>query len=474
MNQIRTSGDASGAKELDLAKSAAAGDGAAFAALYDAYERRIYNFCLRLLGQEHDAEDATQEAFIRVLKRLPDIEDKEFEFGSYLFTSARNTSYDMIEKRKRTQPSGDITEDLDAHLHRDRAGIETDPVRSAMLGAQRDSVSAANSRLPVRQREVLALREVEGMSYSEIAKTMDLNSNSVAQLISRARTNLRSEVRLDVAASVAPVSADCEQALPLLAMRQDGELDSPEQRIWLETHLTGCSGCQVANEEMAEAGVSYRAWAPVIPAAYLFRNTLAKAAETVGADWSGVERPVGGVEADPESGSDPGRRKFRAIAATAVAVVIAGVAYLATGVDDATREAEPTEPLSVETSVVKDKKQPEKKKASKTSKQKPSVGTTVTKTASPVSATNSSGVPAAPDSSGQNRSPRPSGGGGNQGGGSKEPATPPAPPTDPAPPPVDPPVTTPPTQPPTTTPPTRPTPPDPPNPPTTRPPKPSG
>ncbi|MBK8293744.1 MAG: sigma-70 family RNA polymerase sigma factor [Solirubrobacterales bacterium] len=465
MNQIRKTGDVPGAEELDLARNAAAGDGAAFAALYNAYEKRIYNYCLRLLSDKQDAEDATQEAFVRVLKRLPDMAGKQFEFGPYLFTSARNTSYDMIEKRKRTQPSGDITEDLDAHLHRDRAGVETDPVRSAMLGAQRDSVSAANSRLPVRQREVLALREVEGMSYAEIATTMDLNSNSVAQLISRARTNLRSEVRLDVAASVAPVSADCEQALPLLAMRQDGELDSPERRIWLETHLTGCSGCQVANEEMAEAGVSYRAWVPVIPAAYLFRNTLAKAAATVGADWSGVERPVGGAEADPESGSDPvadpSRGKFRALVTTAVVLVIVGVAYLAAAVDDATRDADPVEPPSVETSVVKAKKQPARKKARK----KRAVETTVPQTATPAPATVPSGVPATPGSSGQVRSPRPSGGGGNQGGGSNNPSTPPDPPANPTPPPVDPPVTTPPTQPPTTTPPTRPTPPNPPTPP---------
>ncbi len=278
-------------RESDLALAAAAGDGNAFALLYETYESRIYNYCLRILGGTSDAEDATQEAFLKVFGRLPELEGEQINFGGYLFTAARNASYDMIERRRRTEPVADLADDGSGHLHRERADADIEPERAAMLDNQQASVRAANERLPARQREVLALREVEGMSYAEIASTMEMNSNSVAQLISRARTSLRNELHLEVASAVAPSSPECERALPLMAMKQDGELADPADRGWLSTHLAGCAGCRLSSEEMAESGISYRAWAPVAPGLYLFRDTLAKAADSIGADWSGVERP---------------------------------------------------------------------------------------------------------------------------------------------------------------------------------------
>ncbi len=283
--------DRDASRESDLALAAAAGDGNAFALLYETYESRIYNYCLRILGGTSDAEDATQEAFLKVFGRLPELEGEQINFGGYLFTAARNASYDMIERRRRTEPVADLADDGSGHLHRERADADIEPERAAMLDNQQASVRAANERLPARQREVLALREVEGMSYAEIASTMDMNSNSVAQLISRARTSLRNELHLEVASAVAPSSPECERALPLMAMKQDGELADPADRGWLSTHLAGCAGCRLSSEEMAESGISYRAWAPVAPGLYLFRDTLAKAADSIGADWSGVERP---------------------------------------------------------------------------------------------------------------------------------------------------------------------------------------
>ncbi len=279
-------------EESRLARAAAEGDGQAFARLYDLYETRIYNFCLRLLGAKHDAEDATQEAFIKVLGRLPEIEG-ELNFGAYLFTAARNASYDLIGKRKKASPVEDMGEEA-TPMFRETAELGTDPVRASMLGAQRDSVQAASARLPERQREVLVLREVEEMSYGEIAEIMEMSSNSVAQLISRARLGLRNEMLAGAGAAIMPEAGECERALPLLAERQDGKLKAGEDEAWLDGHLAGCATCPMAVEAMAEAGISYRAWAPVIPGAYLFRDTLAKAADAVGADWSEVERPEGG------------------------------------------------------------------------------------------------------------------------------------------------------------------------------------
>src|SRR5256714_7247232 len=218
------------AEEAKLAHAAAAGDGAAFATLYDRYESRIFNFCNRLLGSRDDAADATQEAFLKVLQRLPKLEARELNFSAYLFAAARNASYDTIGKRKRAEPTEEVPEPSAA---RDPGDLYTDPERAAMLSSLQDDVREANGRLPERQREVLALRELEDLSYDEIAELMDMNRNSVAQLISRARMKLRDELRGTALAAVATTSPDCERALPLIAMRQDRQLKDPQDPAWL-------------------------------------------------------------------------------------------------------------------------------------------------------------------------------------------------------------------------------------------------
>ena len=275
------------ADEARLAERAIAGDGNAFAELYGRYERRAYNLCLRILGSEDEAADATQDAFVNVLRRLPKLEGRELAFGSYLFTSARHACYDLIERRRRAEP----TEEPPEPTGGEPGDPEDDPERNLLLEASQEEIRRANAELPERQREVLALRELEELSYDEIAEIMDMNRNSVAQLISRARINLRDALRGTALATVATASLDCERALALLAARQD--LEEGVDADWLDLHLADCDTCRLSREAMEEAGLSYRSWAPVAAAPLLFRETMAQAAETVGADWSDVGRDGG-------------------------------------------------------------------------------------------------------------------------------------------------------------------------------------
>lgn len=285
------------AEEARLARSAAGGDGEAFATLYERYARRAYNLALRLCGSDEDAADAVQEAFLSVMRRLPELgESAELVFGSYLFTATRNATYDLMRRQQRSQPSDSIPDSAvplgagAGGLGLDPGDPDEDPDRKVLLAAQQEEIAAANERLPERQREALALRELEEMSYDEIAVVMEMNRNSVAQLISRARINLRDELRGTALASVAVSSPECERALPLIAALDDGQLaaDSTDA-AWLASHMSNCHTCQVASEAMQEAGVSYRAWIPVAVAPWVFKETMAKAAELSGADggeWS--------------------------------------------------------------------------------------------------------------------------------------------------------------------------------------------
>jgi RNA polymerase sigma-70 factor (ECF subfamily) len=312
-------------EEAELARRAAAGDGEAFAELYLRYERRAYNLCYRILGSADEAADATQEAFLGVLRRLPGLQDRELAFGSYLFTSARNACYDLIDKRRRAEPRDEIPEHATpvgsgaggGGVGLDPGDPEDDPERNVLLAARQEEIRAANATLPERQREALALKELEDLSYDEIAEIMGMNRNSVAQLISRARINLRDALRGSALASIAVSSDDCALALPLISAREDGQLspDSDEAE-WLDAHMAGCHTCRVSVEAMAEAGVSYRAWVPVVAAPFLFRETMARAAELVGADWSDVVERV-----DRPRGRDAG--PIQPVIAAVLAVVAA-------------------------------------------------------------------------------------------------------------------------------------------------------
>jgi predicted DNA-binding protein (UPF0251 family) len=132
-----------------------------------------------------------------------------------------------------------------------------------------EEIREATKRLPARQREALELCELEGLSYDEIAAVMEVSRNTVAQLIFRGRINLVDELRGTPLASAAVPSPECERALPLIATRDDGQLEaaSPDE-AWLEAHLAACKRCRLAVGTMREARSAYRELAPGAPPAY--------------------------------------------------------------------------------------------------------------------------------------------------------------------------------------------------------------
>ena len=286
--------DRAAAPDTQLARAAITGDGEAFAALYDRHERRAFNLCYRITGSREDAADATQDAFVKVLVRLPAMSDRELDFGAYLLTAARHASYDAMTRARRAEPRDEISDSATPVGAAGAPPPEDDPERRALLEAQQEEIRAANEQLPVRQREALALYEVNGLSYDEIAEELGMNRNSVAQLISRARIRLRDALKRTALASILPGSPDCERALPLIAMRDDDQLDvAGADADWLRRHMAGCETCRLGSEAMAEAGTSYRAWGLVPALEVLRRETIAKAAEQLGHDWSAVADRAG-------------------------------------------------------------------------------------------------------------------------------------------------------------------------------------
>ena len=313
-----------------LVQEAAAGSGVAYGALYDRYAPQVYNYCLRLTDSQEDASDATQEAFVNVLRRLQDDDRPVLEFSSYLFAAARHESYALMRQRTRTHPSDSPP------AERGRvADVDTDPERSVLLRDSQDAVRVANATLAPRHREVLALREVAGRSYEEIGATMGISENAAAQLIWRARAKLREAMTAGTVASVVAMSEECERAQLLLSMVQDGESMEEVDRVWLEEHLDECGSCKTANRLLLEIGASYRLWLPVALFAGMRTETLTRAGELVGADWSHVPTPGKGSAASSAGGGGGAGAAAGAVAAvTAAVVAVAGVGALTLFRDD--------------------------------------------------------------------------------------------------------------------------------------------
>ena len=140
-----------------LTERALGGDADAFAELFGEHEQGLFNVALRLTGSREDAADITQEAFLRVFARLPELAGTDVNLAAYLHRTARNLVYDRSTERSREVASDQI--ELAAGAD---PSIEADPHRSAMLAAQQAEVQAANARLPERHRLALALRELLG------------------------------------------------------------------------------------------------------------------------------------------------------------------------------------------------------------------------------------------------------------------------------------------------------------------------
>src|SRR5215218_10972796 len=118
-----------------LVQEAAAGSGESYGALYDRYATQVFNYSLRLTGSPDDAADATQEAFVNVLRRLQEDDRPVLDFSSYLFAAARHESYALMRVRARTHPTDEPPE-----LASVTPDVETDPERALLLRDSQEQV----------------------------------------------------------------------------------------------------------------------------------------------------------------------------------------------------------------------------------------------------------------------------------------------------------------------------------------------
>jgi len=157
-----------------------AGNPDAFRVLVERYSRSVFRLGYRMTGNEQDAEDVVQEAFLRAFKQLNRYESRS-SFSTWLYRIAANYSLDLIRARRKSDSVEDVT------LEETSAG----PERLFNSTRMQETVDAALDSLTQQERTAFVLRHYEGLSIEEIGGTLGVNNNAAKHSVFRAVQKLR-------------------------------------------------------------------------------------------------------------------------------------------------------------------------------------------------------------------------------------------------------------------------------------------
>ena len=184
-------------EEYAVIRRVCAGDTDAFEALVTAYQKQVYNLALRTVGNEEDAADMTQEAFLRAYRSLGSFRG-DSKFSVWLYRLTTNICIDFLRSRGR-RPTVSLTaaDEDEEPQELDVADDRFDPVQSLERAELRRAVQRGLASLPEDYRRILMLRELSGLSYAEIWQVLRLEEGTVKSRLFRARKKLCDFLRKD-------------------------------------------------------------------------------------------------------------------------------------------------------------------------------------------------------------------------------------------------------------------------------------
>lgn len=184
--------------DRDLVERCRDRDGAAFNEVVDRYKTKVYNYLFRMMGNAADAEDLTQEVFVRLYTSLDSFRSQA-SLSTWLFRIAGNLCIDHFRRAKKHRA---VAFSLDEPLERDNseggggqthevADMTYEPHRVAERAEATQQIQQALGQLPEKLRAVLILHDIEGMPYEEIAQVVDCPLGTVKSRLFNARLQLR-------------------------------------------------------------------------------------------------------------------------------------------------------------------------------------------------------------------------------------------------------------------------------------------
>ena len=181
--------------DTSLVRDARRSDAQAFRSLVERYQRRVYQLALGMVKDPDEAMDITQETFVRVHRYLPSFKG-DSSFFTWTYRIATNLCLDSARRRGRTERVE--MDESDAEIE-----ARMDPPSAALAGPQRAALNAelkakiddALASLSENHRAILLLREVEGLSYEELAHALGIRKGTVMSRLFHARLKMQRKLR---------------------------------------------------------------------------------------------------------------------------------------------------------------------------------------------------------------------------------------------------------------------------------------
>jgi RNA polymerase sigma-70 factor (ECF subfamily) len=224
--------------DVELVRAYRNGDVHAFEELHRRYVASIFRLVRRKLGDALLAEDIAQETFMKALRMMDRVDDS-FNFGGWIHTVARNLCFDELRRRQRDlRADGVDDEESELLANLPSTSKSFDPVLVQESNEMRRQVWAVAQRLPEKYRLVLTLRELQDLSYRQIARTLKMSESAVETLLYRARLRFKEEY----IAAEGEGELSHEEAVPLLAPYLAGKLRRTQAEA-VRKHIAVCMKC---------------------------------------------------------------------------------------------------------------------------------------------------------------------------------------------------------------------------------------
>ena len=231
-------------RAVRLSRRAKRGDEGAFEEIFRSHHQELYRYCLAILRDRDDAEDALQATMAAALRSLPG-EERHVEIRPWLFRVAHNEAISLLRKRRASVPA-------DAELV-DRTAVSQEAELATRERLR--SLVADLGELPERQRSAIVMRELTGLSYGEIGAALSCSEGGARQAVYEARTSLRDREE--------GRAMECEHVRKAISDRDGRRLRGRK----LRAHLDGCDGCRGFAASISQRRLDFEALCPPLPAA---------------------------------------------------------------------------------------------------------------------------------------------------------------------------------------------------------------
>ncbi len=227
-----------------LIEAARAGDRRALEKLLERHQGAVYRFGMKMCGETEDAKDVLQETLLAAVRTLPEFRGAS-SVSTWLYTIARSF---CLKKRRTSKFAPERVESLEAQSEASAevADQRRSPEEDASARQTRQLLDGAIAELDPMYREVLILRDVEGLPAAEVAEILGLTVEAVKSRLHRARVAVREKVApalVPAAAAEAEPGPSCQDVVLMFSRRLEGEIDG-NACADLEKHLQTCASCR--------------------------------------------------------------------------------------------------------------------------------------------------------------------------------------------------------------------------------------